>query len=273
MTNSEIVLCDKAQLTWNLIKKDNVWGRNNVKSDLNLVKAISPMNGIPAGQGSTVVWTSDNPGVISENGVVTRGDEDQIVKLTAEIISGTAKETVEFLLTVLAEYSDDDRIAMDAATVTWDMIKGGNKAGPKYVMFDLEFPEAVTDGFGSTITWKSSNEEVISKTGVVTQASKADITVTLTAEIKYKTLTLTKTFEIAVPAEGFIAPRKGDINRDGEITIDDAIMMFKVIAKKIDFETELTEIQKWCGDVTETESIVIDDAIMVFKHIARKIEL
>lgn len=55
---------------------------------------------------------------------------------------------------------------------------------------------------GSTITWSSSNESVISNTGVVTRPAmgEADVKVTLTATLTFGSDTATKTFEVTVPA-------------------------------------------------------------------------
>ncbi len=56
---------------------------------------------------------------------------------------------------------------------------------------------------GSTITWNSSDESLISKTGKVTRprAGQADATVTLTATVSYEDITRTKRFVLKVLAE------------------------------------------------------------------------
>ncbi|MBO5060224.1 MAG: leucine-rich repeat domain-containing protein [Clostridia bacterium] len=51
--------------------------------------------------------------------------------------------------------------------------------------------------YGSTITWYSNNEDVISSAGTVTRTG-SDVKVTLTAEISFQDITTTKTFELTV---------------------------------------------------------------------------
>ncbi|NLY43198.1 MAG: family 43 glycosylhydrolase, partial [Clostridiaceae bacterium] len=58
--------------------------------------------------------------------------------------------------------------------------------------------------YGSTITWVSSDETVISNTGVI-YAGDVDKTATLTATITRGGATLTKTFEVTVKNKGIIA--------------------------------------------------------------------
>lgn len=50
----------------------------------------------------TITWTSSAPAVISNSGVVTRGNQDQPVTLTATVTYGEASETKIFEVTVIA---------------------------------------------------------------------------------------------------------------------------------------------------------------------------
>lgn len=52
--------------------------------------------------GSAITWSSDNPAVISTTGIVTRGNTDQTVTLTATLTKGTASATKLFTVTVKA---------------------------------------------------------------------------------------------------------------------------------------------------------------------------
>jgi len=87
---------DKELLVWDVIKGMNT-RQNGVTSNL-----ILPETGP---NGSTIVWTSENPAV-SSTGVVTRpGYNADSAKgtLTATIAKGTATETVSFAIEVLAK--------------------------------------------------------------------------------------------------------------------------------------------------------------------------
>lgn len=54
----------------------------------------------------TITWTSNNTDVISINGKVTRGEEDVVVELTAELKLNEAKDTKVFKVTVKEEGSE-----------------------------------------------------------------------------------------------------------------------------------------------------------------------
>ncbi|MBB3112856.1 hypothetical protein FHS18_004958 [Paenibacillus phyllosphaerae] len=53
----------------------------------------------------------------------------------------------------------------------------------------------------SSITWTSSNEAVIDSRGKVTRPSEGDTTVTLTAAVTFGTKSVTRTFQVVVPAK------------------------------------------------------------------------
>lgn len=98
---------------------------------------------------------------------------------------------------------------MNAAKSDLTITLGGGDSGLDSVTSDLTLP---TTGLnGTTISWVSSDESVISTGGVVTQPSQGsgDATVTLTATITKDGVVLTKTFEITV-AEETIPPGTED---------------------------------------------------------------
>ena len=100
-------------------------------------------------------------------------------------------------LNLLVETSDQTATAvtLDKENLTFDRIKGAGKNTEDVVVENLKL---ITAGWlGSEITWVSSNEAVISSTGVVTRTNQ-DETVTLTATLKNGTATETTSFQLIV---------------------------------------------------------------------------
>jgi len=144
--------------------------------------------------GASIAWQSSNPGVISESGRVIRpglGQPDAKVDLTATITSGAAAKTKSFALTVVALGATGDLSADREAL---------RLSNAEPVTRSLFLPLAGT--MGSTITWESSNEAIISKTGQVVRPSpgQPDATVTLTATLANGAERATKSFTVTVKA-------------------------------------------------------------------------
>jgi len=144
--------------------------------------------------GTSIAWQSANPGVISESGRVTRpgsGQPDAKVTLTATITSGAAVKTKPFALTVVAVGTTGD-LSADREALRL------NNAEPVTSSLFL----ASVGRMGSTITWASSNEALISKTGQVVRpsAGQPDGEVTLTATLANGTESATKSFVVTVKA-------------------------------------------------------------------------
>ncbi|WP_238322988.1 S-layer homology domain-containing protein [Gorillibacterium massiliense] len=84
-----ITVVGQEQAIFTAIEKDYLGtnaSRNAIMADLNLITSL------PAYPGVSIAWSSDKEGVLSAVGKVTRGNDDQIVNLTATVsgsISGT----------------------------------------------------------------------------------------------------------------------------------------------------------------------------------------
>jgi len=144
--------------------------------------------------GASIAWQSSSPGVISESGRVIRpgsGQPNAKVTLTATITSGAAATTKSFVLTVVALGATGDLSADQEALRL-------NNAEP--VTSSLLLPLA--GQMGSTISWASSDEALISKTGQVVRpaAGQPDAAVTLTATLTNGAEHATKSFAIIVKA-------------------------------------------------------------------------
>ncbi|MEV0898283.1 family 43 glycosylhydrolase [Actinoplanes sp. NPDC049802] len=151
-----------------------------------------------APNGSKVTWSSDDSGVITDGGRITRpaaGEPDAHATLTATLSRGDATGAKTFEITVKAAFDDAANArAAAAALVVHDIddVRG-----------NLTLP--------SGATWASSDPAVISATGEVHRpaAGTAPKTVTLTATVTYGTATATREFTATVPPLPAAAPYEG----------------------------------------------------------------
>ena len=153
--------------------------------------------------GVQVTWSSSNPDVISTTGVVTRpamDAEDATVTLTATLSYEGLTDTKEFTVKVLKEFSEQAAAEVDASKLViynQDNIKGNIRLATK-------------GENGSTITWVSSDPEIIKGTaqaeaagdptllGRVTRPKDGDKNVTLTAVVQLGSATVEKPFNLKV---------------------------------------------------------------------------
>lgn len=162
--------------------------------------------------GSDITWKSSNSDVISEDGKVTRpaaGEGDAEVTLTATITSGEVSEEKEFKVTVKQQLTEEEIVELD--TKALDL---GNLAA---VSKDLKLP--TSGGYGSTITWTSSAEDVIGTDGKVTRPVGTAKEVTLTATVTYGEASKTKEFKASVEP----VYEKNDIVMVEEVSVETAI--------------------------------------------------
>ncbi|WP_028806797.1 family 43 glycosylhydrolase [Streptomyces sp. 303MFCol5.2] len=129
--------------------------------------------------GATISWASDDTGLVSDAGKVTRpaaGEPDGHATLTATLRKGTVTATKSFDVTVLAAFDDATaaRQAADALAVhNLDDVRG-----------NLSLP--ATGSYGTDVSWASARADVVSADGVVhrpahgTGATTVDLTATVT---------------------------------------------------------------------------------------------
>jgi predicted extracellular nuclease len=145
----------------------------------------------------TVTWTSSNTAVISNAGVVTRGEADTVVSLTATLTLGDVSETKVFTVKVLAApVVVDPADALAALTITGDSLEYNETTNRYTTTSNVTLP-GVSQTL--TVTWTSGNEAVISAAGVVTRPAwgQTDSTAILTATIGEET----RSFIVTVLAE------------------------------------------------------------------------
>jgi len=153
--------------------------------------------------GTTITWYSSDTSVLTDSGSIippdiSAGDAD--ITLTAVIRKGSASDTKTFILTVPAvEIPDAESVAAAAGNLGFDSILAANSSAFN-VISDLLLP--TEGGYGTTISWYSSDPDIISAAGSVTRPvySAGDATVTLTAAISKGGVNETKTFNVTVPA-------------------------------------------------------------------------
>ncbi|MCF7930994.1 MAG: lamin tail domain-containing protein, partial [Acholeplasmataceae bacterium] len=173
---------DAIELTGDLLGYTVSTGRYNTKADIVLPTTSMTL---------TVAWTSSNPAVLSNTGVVVRpayGSADSTVILTATI----GEETKEFVVTVLAITEKPAALILQEAKDA--LLLSGIGDG---VAADLTLPTTVGSQ-GVTVTWTSGNTDVITDDGKVTRPLDGNVTVTLTATLHLGDETTTKEIEVIV---------------------------------------------------------------------------
>lgn len=138
---------------------------------------------------TTITWSSDSQSVISNDGKVTRPENDTDVKLTATITAGTESDTRTFTVRVPKANPEED-LELFAEQLTLN-------AG--YISEDITLPASSGD---ATVDWDSSKPDVISKYGKVTRPDEnTDVTLTATLSLD-GTEDVTKEFKVKVLAKG-----------------------------------------------------------------------
>ena len=141
-------------------------------------EAAADLTLVTAGRnGSVITWASSNADVIGTDGKVHRGETDVTVTLTAtaSLKGETLSKTFDVFVPAATVAGGDD-VRKDAATLT---------LYPEYLT-DIPAESLPTEGAnGTTITWKSSNLDVISNDGKVTRPAlgKEAAMVTMTATV------------------------------------------------------------------------------------------
>ncbi|MDF2649004.1 MAG: hypothetical protein K0Q73_4809 [Paenibacillus sp.] len=149
--------------------------------------------------GSSVIWYSGNPSIISNDGKTLNrpaaGQGDITVVLSAIISAGGYSDTKVFTLTVKQQLTDAQRVAADKAALA---ITFGTSDSASSVNNNIGLP--VSGPNGSNVIWVSSNTAVITNSGVVTRptAASGETAVIMTAVITSGGYAETKAFVLTV---------------------------------------------------------------------------
>ncbi|MEC1787311.1 immunoglobulin-like domain-containing protein [Schinkia azotoformans] len=149
--------------------------------------------------GAMIMWNSDTPSVIANDGTVTRpvnSAGDASVTLTATIIKGGATETKVFVVKVLKQAQTEAEAVANAKAALGIGYATGDSVNA--VTQNVTFTSAGADG--AMITWNSDTPSVIANDGTVTRPanSAGDASVTLTATITKGGAIETKVFVVKV---------------------------------------------------------------------------
>ncbi len=109
--------------------------------------------------GVTAVWSSSNPAVITDNGIVTRpeaGCPDEHLTLTANVTKGQVSAAFDYPATVRAILSDEQSVVLDLDK----LVLKGNLAN---LRTNLTLPAETAEG--SEVFWTSGDKDYISDTG------------------------------------------------------------------------------------------------------------
>ncbi|MBP3964164.1 immunoglobulin-like domain-containing protein [Paenibacillus lignilyticus] len=175
--------------------------------------------------GSTVTWESTLPSVISNDGKkVVRppsGSGSTTVVFTAQVRSGSYKETKVFIVKVKEQLPDAQRVAADKAALQIDF-GGSDSAGRVTRPFDALPAYGVN---GSSIKWMSSSPAVLSDDGKTLHrpaASVGDTFVLMTAVITSGSAVDVKQFTLTVKADFTSTEKVAADKADLAITFKDS---------------------------------------------------
>ena len=198
------------KLTWESL------AGSNESPDRVITDLVLPTSGA---YGTTITWSSSDPGVISPTGAVNRpayDEGDRTVILTATFRDGKNSLDKAFTVTVIKLPNDEHSVdsAIQALTVPNIDDVRGNLTLPTKGLYD------------TTITWTSSDPDVITPTGEVSRPEhgQGDVTVELTATVAKNAVSKRKVFQARVrelpvsePYAGyFFAYFTGEGRADGE---------------------------------------------------------
>ncbi|MFN3633095.1 immunoglobulin-like domain-containing protein [Exiguobacterium profundum] len=175
-----------------LVPKKDASAESLIDDYLNRLVISSPVTTnitLPPLSGATVTLTSSNQAVVSNSGVVTRGTTDQSVSLVVTVTKDGVTKTKIFLGLLVpkkeggAEGAVDDYLA--ALSITSPLT--ANIVLPPFT--------------GGTATLSSSNQAVVSNSGVVTRGT-TDQTVSITVNATKDGVTKSRTFSnLLVPKD------------------------------------------------------------------------
>jgi alpha-tubulin suppressor-like RCC1 family protein len=157
--------------------------------------------------GASVTWSSSDPSVVSNSGIVARkSDADTNINLTATISKNGVNDTKVFSMVV--PQTDEGSVAAAKTALAIGYTDGETSSRVTKKITLLKLGASTT-----TIVW-TSDSPAISSAGTVTRQAAGDKTVTLHATIKKNGITDTKVFVLNVPQSDL-----GAVNADKAILV------------------------------------------------------
>ena len=146
---------------------------------------------------STVTWNSSDENVIAITGEVTRPTSND-VKVTMSYVLSFREETRDgnFVLTVIKENGVEPDSIDEVKKGISIVFKGSDNINN--VTEDIILMDTVAGYADSTVTWNSSNENVIAVTGEVTRPTTSDVKVTMSYVLEFNGETREDNFVLTV---------------------------------------------------------------------------
>ena len=196
MTEREKLREDWKRLTFEVLNRGANVTRKKIVADLRL-----PEKG--DAHGSSIDWSSDDPGAIRISGkagkVLRHASQDKTVTLTA-VLEREGEEPFEkyFRMKVLSRKMPDAKLLAEALdSLRYSDILGGNLS-PSQI--DRKFALPLKWLNGTSVAWQSSLPEAVGHDGSVTRTAK-DQTADLTATLTLGSAVAKKTFGLTVIAD------------------------------------------------------------------------
>ena len=242
---------------FNIPDEDKV-SRDKEWLDLGDVSAVIDNLTLPTkgAAGSDISWASTDESVIAADGTVTRpeaGKGDAVVTLTATITAGDATDTKSFEVTVKQQLTAEEIVNGDAEDL--------KLTGLAAVNANLTLP---TSGErGSTITWTSSNPDIIAADGTVTRPVGDPAEVVLTATVSYGDTSVEKEFTATVVP----VYEKTDIVKVAAVEVETQTGMLPSLPGYVEvtYENDTTGKEKvvWPTDLTVDQFSTAGDTVEV----------
>lgn len=149
-----------------------------------------------------ITWESSDETVIANDGTVTiplNTEGDKTVTITATLTLDGQSFTESFDVTVYAATEMTDQEKADKAALAYAGLISGTQTS------DLDLP--ATGQYEATVTWVSSNTDVLANDGTVTRPTfeEGNATVTLTGTVTVGTATAEVVFQVTIQAEAEVA--------------------------------------------------------------------
>ena len=221
-------------------------------NELTIEKEISSNISLPTsynvnGFNYSISWSSNNE-VLSNNGEVNICLVNTDVTLTATMIIDKVSISKDFNVKVLKSSNDQILEILEGAIFV-----------QKMAYDDIFLPTDL--GNGITCEWTSSNENVISSTGKLIQATSQTQEVILTANIKIGEDIMTKEFKtIATQTDHFLLTTNFEgtmenvhINKEGRLVLDEGEVEGTFTSKEYDHKAFTELVASW-GALTEVNA-------------------
>ncbi len=139
--------------------------------------------------GSSILWESSHPSIISDTGIMVLPENTTEVTLTATATNGLTNT-----------YTKTYKINVIGVGTRLQAQLDELEALPSQTSSNLTLADTTADG--TIITWTSSNETYITNAGVVTQPTGSNVDVTMTASVTEGSITKTRQFVVTVIVQG-----------------------------------------------------------------------